>query len=63
MISRYIFISEMKKMNDKYGVIFPLGASDTVDKIGRELVKKYGNKVLEETAKLNFKNTSRILDN
>lgn len=63
MISRYIFIMEMKKMGEKYNIIFPLGASDTVDKVGKELVKKYGKDVLEETSKLNFKNTSRILGN
>ena len=63
MISRYIFIKEMDKMSLEYDIQFPLGAGEIVDKIGRELVEKYGPDILQKTAKLNFKNTSRILNN
>lgn len=59
IISRYIFLKEMKKMSEKYGLI-PYGANDKVDKFGVEVVKKYGMNELNNIAKINFKNTSKI---
>ena len=61
LISRYIFIKEIDKLSDKYGLFIPKGASSYVDDIAIKLVNKYGNKVLENVAKLNFSNTDRIL--
>ena len=60
IISRYIFLKEIKKMNEKYNAIIPLGASDEVDKFAANLVKKYGKDILKETVKLNFKNTEKV---
>ena len=40
----------------------PKGASDIVDSFGKEIVKKYGSDKLKEIAKLNFKNTEKILN-
>jgi ribonuclease HIII len=39
----------------------PKGACDGVDAFGIEIVKKFGKDKLNEIAKLNFKNTERIL--
>ena len=61
IISRYIFLSEMNKMSKEIGIDLPKGAGDIVDVIGSEIVKKYGSNKLNEIAKLNFKNTERIL--
>ena len=61
IISRYLFIKEFDKLSDELHIPLPKGASKEVDKIGMEIVSKYGKKKLEEVAKLNFMNTSRIL--
>lgn len=61
LISRYIFIKEMDKLGDKYGIFLPKGANYYVEDIGIKLVKRYGEKVLKDIAKLNFSNTDRIL--
>ncbi|HOO68044.1 MAG TPA: ribonuclease HIII [Bacilli bacterium] len=62
IISRYIFLNEMKKLSNNIGINLPLGASDLVDKVGKEIVNKYGENKLKEIAKLNFKNTEKIKD-
>lgn len=59
IISRYIFLKEYEKLSKIYGNI-PKGAGINVDKFGAELVKKYGEDVLNKIAKLNFKNTDKI---
>lgn len=61
LISRYIFIKEMDKLGDKYGIFLPKGANYYVEDVGIKLVNKYGEKVLHDVAKLNFSNTDRIL--
>lgn len=61
IISRYIFLQEFDKLSDTYHIPLPKGSGANVDKIGEELVEKYGKEVLKEVAKLNFSNTSRIL--
>ena len=63
VISRYIFLEEMDKLSKKYGVTILKGASDKVDEIGKQIVKKYGKDELYKIAKLNFKNTEKILNN
>ena len=59
--SRYIFIKEMDKLGDKYGIFLPKGANYYVEDVGIKLVNKYGEKILHDIAKLNFSNTDRIL--
>lgn len=61
IISRYIFLNEIDKMSKDIGMDIPKGASDLVDSFGKEVVKKYGTDKLKEIAKLNFKNTEKIL--
>ena len=62
MISRYIFINEFDKLGESVDMFLPKGASDKVDAVGAEIVKKYGFDKLKEIAKLNFKNTEKIKD-
>lgn len=62
IISRYIFLREMKKLSDRFNIEMPLGASNLVDEVGATLVKKYGKDILKQIAKLSFKNTEKILE-
>ena len=63
VISRYIFLKEMDKLSEKYNTTILKGASDKVDNVGKEIVKKYGKNELYNIAKINFKNTEKILNN
>ena len=60
IISRYVFLKEKKKLEEKLGMEIPLGAGTKVDETGKELVKKFGNDILNEISKISFKNTERI---
>jgi ribonuclease HIII len=48
-------------MCDEIHMPLPKGAGKDVDKMGEEVVEKYGEEKLQEIAKVNFKNTDRIL--
>lgn len=61
IISRYIFLKEFDKICDNIQIPLVKGAGKDVDKIGEEVVEKYDEEKLKEIAKLNFKNTERIL--
>ncbi len=61
IISRYLFIKEFDKICDSIHIPLPKGAGKDVDAIGEEVVEKYGEDKLKEIAKVNFKNTDRIL--
>ena len=62
LISRYIFIREMDKLSNKLGKKIPKGAGNLVDEFGKEIISKYGKDVLEKIAKINYKNTDKILE-
>ena len=61
IISRYIFLKEFDKLSDSIHIPLPKGAGRDVDEIGEEIVEKYGEEKLKDIAKVNFKNTDRIL--
>ena len=61
IISRYIFLKEFDKLCDEVSLPLPKGAGVNVDKVGEELVNKYGEEMLKDVAKYNFRNTQRIL--
>ena len=61
IISRYLFLQEFDKLCDSIHIPLPKGAGKDVDEIGEEVVEKYGEEKLKEIAKVNFKNTERIL--
>ncbi len=61
IISRYLFLKEFDKLSDSLHIPLPKGAGKEVDTIGEEIVEKYGKDKLKEIAKVNFKNTERIL--
>lgn len=62
VISRYIFLKEFDKISDSLHIPLPKGAGKEVDEIGKEVVETYGKDKLKEIAKINFKNTERILE-
>ncbi len=62
IISRYIFLKETEKMGEELGAFIPKGAGELVDDFGKKIVSKYGREKLREVAKLNFKNTEKILN-
>ena len=62
IISRYIFLNEQKKLEEKLGQPIPKGAGVKVDEVGLELVKKHGKEILNEISKISFKNTDRIIN-
>ncbi len=59
VIARYIFLLEMEKMSEKYAMKFPLGATHVVN-FGRDFVKRYGVKELENVAKISFRTTQQV---
>ena len=61
IISRYLFLKEFDKICDEIHIPLPKGAGRDVDTIGEEVVEKYGEEKLNEIAKVNFRNTERIL--
>ena len=61
IISRYIFLKKFDKLSDSLHIPLPKGAGKDVDAVGEEIVEKYGEDKLKEIAKVNFKNTDRIL--
>lgn len=63
IISRYLFLKEIEKMGNELNAFIPKGAGTFVDDFGKKIVTRYGKEKLEEIAKLNFKNTKKILDN
>ena len=62
LISRYIFLKEMDKLSNELGLTLPKGANPMVDEIGKKIVATYGKDKLKQIAKLNFKNTDKILN-
>lgn len=62
LISRYIFLKEMDKLSKELGLLLPKGAGDIVNQVGKQIVSRYGENKLNDIAKLNFKNTIKILE-
>ena len=56
-----ILYVEFYKLCDEVSLPLPKGAGVNVDKVGEELVNKYGEEKLKDVAKYNFRNTQRIL--
>ncbi len=63
ILSRYIFLKEMNKLSEKYGMQIPKGAGPVVDEFGKKFIEKYGFGELKNVAKMNFKNTEKITSN
>ena len=63
IISRYIFLGEMKKLSEALNMNLPKGAGANVDEVGILIAKEYGFNKLYDIAKMNFKNKDKIKSN
>jgi ribonuclease HIII len=52
----------MDRLSQELGITLPKGAGPEADRIGKEIVAKFGKEKLGSIAKLNFKNTDKILN-
>ena len=59
-VARYFFLIEVKKLNDKYKMNFPLGASNKVNEFSLEFIKKYGLQEFKKISKNNFINFNQV---
>ena len=62
VISRYIFLKEIKKMSTEIGMDIPLGAGSEVDKFAKTLVEKIGLENLKKYVKFDYKNTLKLIN-
>lgn len=60
IISRYIFLRKMDELSDSVHIPLPKGAGQEVDKVAKEIKEQYGLEKLNELAKMNFSNATRI---
>lgn len=61
IISRYLFLKEQEKQEKELGMSIPKGAGVKVDEVGKLIVKEKGKDILNNIAKISFKNTERII--
>ena len=61
IIARGIFVEEWRKMEEKYNFHFPKGATSVIDN-AKLFVSRYGEKELNNVAKIGFKTTNEILN-
>lgn len=62
IISRYVFLNEMSRLSKEVNTTLLLGASSEVDNVAKSIIEKYGIDKLSEIAKMNFKNTDKVLE-
>lgn len=60
IISRYVFLKEIKKISLEIGTPVILGASDKVDLLAKKILDSKGEDYLKHYVKWNFKNTEKI---
>lgn len=61
ILARDEFVRQLKALGKQYGVPLPKGASEAVEKAGRQLVERHGSGVLAKVCKTHFRNYHRIL--
>lgn len=62
VIARYAFLRKMKALGKKYGIDFPLGASDAVTEFAKEFAEKYSLEELKKVAKISFANYKKLTE-
>ena len=60
IISRYIFLKEIKRISEELNTNIVLGAGEKVDEIAKNILDNKGLDTLKKYVKLNFKNTQKI---
>lgn len=61
IIARDTFVSQLKILEEKFGVRLPKGASSSVVTQGKMYVDKYGKEKLSEIAKTHFKTYDKVI--
>lgn len=61
VIARFAFLKEMEKLNEKYHVVFPLGASQKVTEFAKHFLDVYGLEELDKICKKHFINYDKII--
>lgn len=62
IIARYAYLQYFANMCKSLKVALPRGTSTNVDVVGAQMVRTYGENILNKTAKLHLSNTRRIRD-
>ncbi len=60
VLARYSFLKEKEKLEKKYKMSFPFGASSKVDEFAKEFLDKYGQEELDKICKKNFANYKKL---
>ncbi len=60
IISRYVFLQKMDELSDMVHIPLPKGAGDEVNKVAKEIKDEYGMEMLNNIAKMNFSNISKL---
>ena len=61
ILARDVFVQKMAELSEKVGKTLPKGGGAPVDVAAKELVGEQGEAVLEEVAKVHFRNAARAL--
>ncbi len=61
LLARAEFLRRLEKLSEEVGVELPKGSSAVAEKVGLELIEKWGEKILDKIAKKHFRLTERIL--
>lgn len=61
IISRYLFLENLKKLSKESGFTLPSGAGNLSDKIAAQIIKSQGVDTLNQLAKLHFANTQKAI--
>lgn len=61
ILARAAFLEGLESLSKQFEIEIPKGASSKVVKIGKQLVRKFGPQILEQTAKLHFKTKDEVL--
>jgi ribonuclease HIII len=59
-IARYMLLKEIVKLDERYSINIPLGASKIVDEFAQGFIKRYGKVEFDKIAKKNFKNYKKL---
>ena len=61
VIARYAFLKEKEKLEEKYHMTFPFGASTKVNKFAKKFINKFGIDEFNKIAKKNFANYREVV--
>lgn len=62
ILARAEFIRQIDQLSAQYDATIPRGAGSIVDEAGRKLVRQHGPEILNDIAKVHFKNYGRVVN-